>query len=428
MDVKTYLSSFYSGTKNPSLKAMQYFMKEFGEPQEKLKIIHIAGTNGKGSQVEMLSSILTKAGYRVGKFMSPHLVTYHERISVANQNISDSEMEQLIEKIQPQIEAYHKANSEKVTLFELETTMAILYFCEKKCDIVLLETGLGGLYDCTNIVHPMISMITSIGYDHMNLLGNTLLEIAQQKAGIIKENSETIFLEQEPEINNEIEQVCLEKNNQLHLIEKKDITNISYDENFQKFDYQNFKNMKINLKGKKQIENAVMCIKAVQVLNNESYFVSENELREGLKTVVHKGRFEKINNNPLIIYDGAHNQNAIEHFVQNVQRYYENKDKVYVVSILKTKDYEAILKELLKDEKAIFIFTSGNDENSYVAKEKLLEVAKKYTKNSQMYARNLEDALNLVQATYKKYVTFIVGSFYVYGTVMEKLKGRDKND
>lgn len=144
--------------------------------------------------------------------------------------------------------------------------------------------------------------------------------------------------------------------------------------------------------------------------------------------MVHKGRFEKINNNPLIIYDGAHNQNAIEHFVQNVQRYYENKDKVYVVSILKTKDYEAILKELLKDEKAIFIFTSGNDENSYVAKEKLLEVAKKYTKNSQMYARNLEDALNLVQATYKKYVTFIVGSFYVYGTVMEKLKGRDKND
>ena len=428
MDVETYLSSFYSGTKNPSLKAMQYFMKEFGQPHKKLKIIHIAGTNGKGSQVEMLTNVLGKAGYRVGKFMSPHLVKYHERISVENQNISNSEMEQLIEKIQPKIEAYHKANSEKVTLFELETTMAILYFCEKKCDIVVLETGLGGLYDCTNIVHPVISIITSIGYDHMNLLGNTLLEIAEQKAGIIKENSETIFWEQESEVNEKIKQVCREKNNNLHLLNPKDITNISYDESFQKFDYQNFKNIKINLKGKKQIENAAMCIEAIQILNHKSYFISENELREGLKTIVHKGRFEVINDEPLIIYDGAHNQNAIENFVQNVQMYYENKDKVYIVSVLKTKDYKAILKELLKDEKAIFIFTSGNDENSYVAKEELLKIAKEYTKSSRVEAQELEDAIDFVQAKYKKYVTFIVGSFYIYGTVIEKLKGSDKND
>ncbi len=428
MDVEKYLSSFYSGTKNPSLKAMQYFMEEFGQPHKKLKIIHIAGTNGKGSQVEMLANILGKAGYRVGKFMSPHLVKYHERISVANQNISDEEMEQLIARIQPKVEAYNEENSEKVTLFELETTMALLYFYEKKCDIVVLETGLGGLYDCTNIVQPMISMITSIGYDHMNLLGNTLLEIANQKAGIIKENSETIFMEQEPEINEKIKQVCREKNNNLHLLHKKEITNVSYDDNFQRFDYQNFKNMEINLKGKKQIENAVMCIKAVQVLRNKSYFISDSALREGLKTVVHKGRFEVIKNNPLIVYDGAHNQNAIENFVQNVQRYYDNKDRVYVVSILKTKDYEVILKELLKDEKAFFVFTSGNDENLYVAKEKLLEIAKKYTRNPQMDAQELEDAIDFVQTKYKKYVTFIVGSFYIYGTVIEKLKGCDKND
>lgn len=428
MDVEKYLSSFYSGTKNPSLKAMQYFMEEFGQPHKKLKIIHIAGTNGKGSQVEMLANILGKAGYRVGKFMSPHLVKYHERISVANQNISDEEMEQLIARIQPKVEAYNEENSEKVTLFELETTMALLYFYEKRCDIVVLETGLGGLYDCTNIVHPMISIITSIGYDHMNLLGNTLLEIANQKAGIIKENSETIFMEQEPEINDEIKQVCREKNNNLHLLHKKEITNVSYDDNFQRFDYQNFKNMEINLKGKKQIENAVMCINAVQVLRNKSYFISDSALRKGLKTVIHKGRFEVIKNNPVIVYDGAHNQNAIENFVQNVQRYYDNKDRVYIVSILKTKDYEVILKELLKDEKAVFVFTSGNDENLYVAKEKLLEIAKKYTRNPQMDAQELEDAIDFVQTKYKKYVTFIVGSFYIYGTVIEKLKGCDKND
>ncbi len=428
MDVEKYLSSFYSGTKNPSLKAMQYFMKEFDYPQKNLKIIHIAGTNGKGSQVEMLASILRKAGYRVGKFMSPHLINYDERISVNNQNISNSEMEQLIEKIQPKIEAYNRANYEKITLFELETTMAILYFFEKKCDFVVLETGLGGLYDCTNIVHPMISMITSIGYDHMNLLGNTLLEIAKQKAGIIKENSETIFMEQEPEINDEIKQVCMKKNNKLHLIDKKNITNISYDESFQKFDYQDYKNVEINLKGKKQIENAVMCIDAVEVLRNKSYFISDSALREGLKTVIHKGRFEEVSHKPLMIYDGAHNQNAIENFSQNVQMYYKNRDKVYIVSILKTKDYQVILKELLKDEKAVFIFTSGNDKNLYVAKGELLEIAKRYTKNSQIYAQELEDAMDCVKEKYEERVTFVVGSFYIYGTVIEKLKGSDKND
>lgn len=229
MDVEKYLSKFYKTTENPTLDAMEFFMEEFNHPEQKLKFIHIAGTNGKGSCTEMLTNILIKSGYKVGKFMSPHLVKSTERMSVQNSDITYEEMGNLIKRIEPKIEKYQKKAKRKVTLFELETTMAMIYFAENNCDLVVLETGLGGLYDCTNIVNPLISVITSIGYDHMKVLGNTLVEIAEQKAGIIKENSDTVFaLSDEKDVNEKIEQTCIDKYNKLHTVKKRilKITNI----------------------------------------------------------------------------------------------------------------------------------------------------------------------------------------------------------
>jgi len=428
MDIEKYLSNFFKGTKNPSLKAMEYFMDEFEHPEKELKIIHIAGTNGKGSCSEMLTNVLINAGYKVGKFISPHLIKYNERISISHQNITDEEMEKLIKRIDPKVEKYNNSNDSKITLFELETTMALIYFEENDCDFVVLETGLGGLYDCTNIVNPLVSIITSVGYDHMNILGNTLEEIAEQKAGIIKNNSQTIFVEQkENEVNEKIKQTCIEKNNLLHLVKKEDISNYSYNKDFQKFDYKNYKNVLVNLKGEKQIYNASICIECIEILKEKLYKISEENLREGLKNVIHKGRLEEISKEPSIIYDGAHNKPAIENLVNSINMYYKNDKKVYIVSILKTKDYEAVLKELVKDENSVFIFTNGNDKEAYVSNEELLACAKKYTSNKELYREELEGAINLIKNKYKKYVTFIVGSFYIYGNVIEYLK-EDKND
>lgn len=428
MDVEQYLSTFFKGTKNPTLKAMEYFMEEFGHPEKDLKVIHITGTNGKGSCTEMMTNILINAGYRVGKFISPHLVKYNERISVQNKNITNKKMEEIIEKIKPKIDIYNSLNDSKITLFELETTMAILYFYENNCDFIVLETGLGGLYDCTNIVNPIISIITSIGYDHMNILGNTLLEIAEQKAGIIKENSETVFaLSDEKEVNDKIKQTCIFKNNKLHIVDKQYIKNYSYNQDFQKFDYKSYKDIIINLKGEKQLLNSSICIECTEILRKKSYKISEEALRKGLKTVIHKGRFEIINQNPLMIFDGAHNKPAIENFIKSIEMYYKDQNKVYIISILKTKDYKMILKKLLKDEKSLFIFTDGNDRERYVSKEELLENAKGYTNNEKLYAQDLENAIDLVKEEYKRDVIFLVGSFYIYGTVIEKLK-EDKND
>ena len=416
-DIQTYLTTYFKGTKNPSLNVIKYLIKEFNHPEKDLKVVHIAGTNGKGSCVETMTNILIKAGYKVEKFLSPHLIKYNERISINNKNISDNEMEKLIKRIKPKIDNYNELSETRVSLFELETIMALLYFKENKCDIAVFETGLGGKLDSTNVVNPIVSIITSIGYDHMHILGNTLEKIAEQKAGIIKENSSTVFISQEKEVDKVIENKCKIKNNDLHLILKEDISNYSYNAEYQKFDYKNYKDIQINLKGEKQLNNASLCIECCEILNSKGIRITEDAMREGLKTVIHRGRFEIINKKPLVIFDGAHNEAAIKNFVNSVNMYYNKNKKVYVVSLLKVKDYKAILKILLKDNESIFIFTDGNDKNKYIPKEKLLEYSKKISSKLKVYAEDLEDVIHHLK---DDYVTFFVGSFYIYGDVVKK--------
>lgn len=421
MNVKKYFEEFYKTTKNPTLKAMEYFMDELGHSEKKVKIIHIAGTNGKGSVTEMLTNILVKNGYKVGKYMSPHLLEYNERISVNQKNITDTEMEAIIEKLIDKIEKYNKISKEKVTLFELLTTMALYYFAEQKCDFAIIETGLGGLYDSTNIVNSMVSIITSIGYDHMQILGNTLEEIAFQKAGIIKKDANTIIMEQIPSVQKVIADTCKKKNNNLKVIKRDEIRNKRYKKDIQLFDYKEEKDIKVNLKGEKQFENAAVCIETINIIRDYGYKISEDAIREGLSTVVHKARFETLQESPKIIYDGAHNEEAISNLINTINQYYKEDEKIYVISILKTKDYKEVLKRLLKDEESTFILTSGNDEERYVASEELYKVARGITKNDKIYKRSLEDAIIYAKKQRDK-VTFIVGSFYVYGDVIEKLK------
>lgn len=422
MNINEYLDTFFKGTKDPSLDGMKYFMEEFNHPEESVKFIHIAGTNGKGSCTEMMANILEKAGYKVGKFLSPHLVIYNERISINGRLISDSEMEELITEIKPKIDKYNANNSINITLFELETTMAILYFARHKCDFVVLETGLGGIYDCTNVVNPLVSIINSIGYDHMNILGNTLEEIAVNKAGIIKSDSHTVFVEQEESVNQVIIDACNRKNNKLHLIKEADIKNYSFDEDYQKIDYKNHKDILINLKGEKQIYNASLCLETVDILRFQ-YKISDDAVSEGLKTVIHHARFEKISNKPLIIYDGAHNEPAIKNLKKSIDMYYkEVKNKVFIVSILSRKDYKTMLKNLMTDKNNTYIFTSGNDETRYASKEELYNEASKIGIYREIYKKELTDAIDFIHDKYKEDVIFIVGSFYIYGTVIEKIK------
>lgn len=422
MDINEYLSNFYRGTKNPSLKAMQYFMNKYDNFDKKMKFIHIAGTNGKGSCTEIISNILQKQSYRVGKFLSPHLIRYNERISINGKEISDEDMVNLVEELRPIIDEYNKTEDVHITLFELETTMALLYFYRNDVDFVVLETGLGGLYDCTNIIsQPLVSVITSIGYDHMSILGNTLPEIAFQKAGIIKDNSNTVIFSSIPDVDNVFITQCKFKNNKLHIVNQSDILNYKYDNNFQYFDYKDLNGLCINLKGKIQIQNASLCIETMRILNELGYSVSNESIKSGLKTVIHKGRMEQLNDNPIIVFDGAHNEPAIKNLQNMVRMYYSKYKRVYIISILKRKDYDKMLKYIAEDSKALFVLTSGNNSDMYATSDELYDCMKKYTAPENICSKSIENAIEDALNESIDTVNLIVGSFYTYGTVVTKI-------
>lgn len=418
MNIEDYLANFDKFTKNPTLEAMKYIMNRFKNPQKNLKCIHIAGTNGKGSVAEMLNSCLINEGYKVGKFISPHLITFNDGICINNKLILDEEVEEILFSLSKVIEEYNKFHEIPVKWFEVITSLVFIYFYKKKCDFVILETGLGGSLDCTNIVEPLISIITKIGYDHTEILGNTLQEIATQKAGIIKQDSSTVFVNQS-EIVNIIEKKCKEKNNVLHLINNKDIENYTYTEELQKFNYKNYKDIEINLKGQVQTLNAAECLETLTILKQRGFKITEEAIRKGLKTVVHRARMERIHEKPTIIFDGGHNQSAIQNLKQNIKQYYKNQKKVYIISILQTKDYSTIIKELSEDKEAIFYFTDGIEEKPYVSAKELVKKAKEYNCEDRIFNKNLEDAITEAKKLYKDRTIFIVGSFYIYKTVNE---------
>lgn len=424
MNIEEYLSKFSKITENPTLEAMEWLMNEFDNPHKKTKFIHIAGTNGKGSICEMMSNILQNAGYRVGKFISPHLIRFNDTILVNGEEILDSEVEEILDELSKKIDVYNSTHKTPVKWFEVITSLALIYFAKKQCDIVVLETGLGGRTDCTNIVDSIISIIANIGYDHMDILGNTIEEIATHKAGIIKQNSDTVMVQQmlaTPIIQKE----CIEKNSNLHIINEQDVTNYNFNEYYQMFDYSEYSGIEVSLKGKVQIYNAAICIECAKILNEKGYRIEEGAIRNGLKTVVHKARFETINKNPLVIFDGGHNENAIKNLVNTLNQYYSEKEKVFIVSILKTKDYKTIIENLLKQD-GIFVFTSGNDKNRYVSKEDLFEVATKY-KTQDILAYELEEAISKSLNDYKDRLICIVGSFYVYADVKKIVENKNVN-
>ena len=426
MDPSTYFKQFPKvSRKKTTLKAMAFFMDEYNHIDREMNIIHVAGTNGKGSTVKIISNILMKAGYSVGMFISPHLIRYNERIQVNNNNITDEEMIQLIEEVQPKIDQYNKIADENelsnVTWFDALTIIALLYFYRKNVDFVVLETGIGGLFDRTNIVeNPIVSVITSIGFDHMKLLGSTLEDIAYQKAGIIKKESETVLFEQIPSVNKVFIDKCKEEKNKLHILKEKDIKDYSFNDEYQFFSYKSYKNLKTNLKGKVQIKNSMLAIEAIEVIQKKGFKITKEALREGLATVTNPGRMETIYDNPKIIYDGAHNIPAIENLLEMINMYYPDKDKTYVVSILTRKKYDTMIEILSQDKNARFIFTSGNNDEEFTSKEILYDCAKNVIPEEKIEMMDLEKALRTVIK--EGQLTFVIGSFHMYKLVRDILQ------
>ena len=326
------------------LESMRELLRRLGDPQNELKFIHISGTNGKGSVLAYLSTILSGAGYRTGRYISPTLFSYRERIQVDGEYIEKESLACHVTAIAAAAEDMQKAGLPSPTVFEIETALAFLYFKEKRCDIVTLEVGCGGLLDATNVITTtLMEVIASISMDHTDLLGDTLAKIAAQKAGIIKPDTMVVSAQQKSEAAQVIEDTCKEQHCTLQMVDESKISNVHYGAEGQTFSYKEWENVAISLAGSYQIKNAALALEGVEALRKLGYALSDQQVREGLLHTVWRGRFTTLRRDPTVIIDGAHNPAAALELKESLERYFPGKTLYFVMGMFKDKDYAQVI-------------------------------------------------------------------------------------
>ncbi|MCI6109882.1 MAG: bifunctional folylpolyglutamate synthase/dihydrofolate synthase [Oscillibacter sp.] len=326
------------------LESMRELLHRLGDPQNELKFIHISGTNGKGSVLAYLSTILSGAGYRTGRYISPTLFSYRERIQVDGEYIEKESLACHVTAIAAAAEDMQKAGLPSPTVFEIETALAFLYFKEKRCDIVTLEVGCGGLLDATNVITTtLMEVIASISMDHTDLLGDTLAKIAAQKAGIIKPDTMVVSAQQKSEAAQVIEDTCKEQHCTLQMVDESKISNVHYGAEGQTFSYKTWENVAISLAGSYQIKNAALALEGVEALRKLGYALSDQQVREGLLHTAWRGRFTTLRRDPTVIIDGAHNPAAALELKESLERYFPGKMLYFVMGMFKDKDYAQVI-------------------------------------------------------------------------------------
>ena len=307
------------------------------------QFIHVTGTNGKGSVCQMLSSVLTTAGYKTGLFISPYIIDFRERIQINNKMISEEELTDAVSLIFPLVEKLSDENI-IITEFEFITAVAFYIFKKNRCDITVAEVGLGGRLDSTNLIkNPLVSVITKIDLDHTNVLGDTLLDIAYEKSGIIKENSITVCSYQENEVREYIKDVAKEKKNILLYANECHIDNISYSLDGTDFSYRE-NILHISLPGVHQIENVKVVLSVFDALKLRNINIEMKDIKKGLPLSKNPARFEIKRKDPLIIIDGAHNPSGMKAFSENVRLYDTKRRKTLIIGMLEDKDVDNSLK------------------------------------------------------------------------------------
>ena len=336
----------------PGLERIQALCDKLGNPEQKLSVIHVAGTNGKGSAVAMLSSILQAAGYRVGTYTSPHLERYNERFLINGEEISDADFAMeitLMKEICSELATEGKAVP---TLFEIVTGAAFHYFAEQKVDILILEVGLGGKYDATNIIpSPLLSLIMSISIDHTDFLGSTIEEIAAEKAGIIKKNCPAVLYSQDKIVYNIMWTKAQElnaplscpKNAEVH-ISSQDMGGTVFSVKTKKFSYDD---LYLPLLGSYQIKNCITVLEACTVLQKQGLSISEETIRTGLKNARWAGRMEICGKDPIVLLDGAHNADGILQLADSIRTYFNDKKVTLILGVLGDKEYNKMAEYIL---------------------------------------------------------------------------------
>ena len=358
MGIKETLEYIHSvkwqGSK-PGLERTRELLSLLGNPEKRLKFVHIAGTNGKGSTAAIISSVLREAGYRTGLYISPYITCFNERMQVNGAYISDCDLERLTDEIRP----YADAMKDPPTEFELITALAMKYFLFECCDIVVLETGMGGELDSTNVIGtPEAAVITAIGYDHVKELGPTLADIAGAKAGIIKKNGDVAIYggvaeaEAEAEAEAVFARVSEDLGAKLRKADFSRITNQQLSLEGIKFSFTPYGEMRLPLAGAYQTKNAALAITALEILREKGYRIGDNDIISGLASVKWPGRFEVLGRDPVFILDGAHNPHGVAAAADSLRRYFGGEKVVFVVGVMADKEVDTMVKHIAPLAKA----------------------------------------------------------------------------
>lgn len=359
----------------PGLSNMEKLCSLLGNPQKKIKTIHIAGTNGKGSVGAFIAQGLIENNYNVGRYISPSVLNYRDKLTYNNNWISEEEFASTVSEVKNIIE---KSDC-KPTVFELETAIAFYWLSKKNCDFAIIETGMGGRLDATNVTDKIMAVITPIAIDHTKFLGNTIEEIATEKAGIIKDIA--ISTKQQPNAEN----ILVNHSKEITFVDK--AKNISYSLEKTTFDYKNYNNVEITMLGKYQVDNACLAIEVLDKLNEMGFNI--NNIEKSLKNAQWSCRFQVINKEPLIIVDGAHNPHGIKALKENVELYLKDKDTVFITGVLKDKDYNTIAETMSPLATKIYTIQSQNP--------RALQ-AEEYAKAISKYNKNVESCKSILQA------------------------------
>lgn len=340
-----------------TLKKIKLLLEKFDNPQDKINVIHIAGTNGKGSTTKFLSQVFSK-DYKTGSFTSPYIRKINEALAINGDAISDEDFASLISRVHDYVLELEKEGY-YLSYFEVLTGIMYIYFYEKKVDIAIVETGLGGLLDSTNIIkNPLASVITTISKDHMDILGNSLEEIAYQKAGIIKEGSPVFLYPQEDEVYEVIKERADYYHSKLYTF-RTDELNIR--ENSQRrniFDFRDHKNVEISLLGLHQIYNAALSLMVLDYFK-DSYKLDEDSIKMGLLKADNPGRLTKVSDNPRVIVDGSHNRQAIDCLIESIRKFSYNR-LIIGFSVLRDKEYDYIIEKLSKVANEMLVTSIDN--------------------------------------------------------------------
>lgn len=403
-----------------------------GNPHENIKIIHVAGTNGKGSTCAMIASILRSAGFKVGLYISPYLEVFNERMQVNGENISNEDLARLTEKVREKVFYMRENGLGSPTEFEVVTAIGFSYFKEQAVDFLVLEVGMGGRLDATNVVTPLVSVITPISMDHQQYLGSTLRDISREKCGIIKQGVPVVTAPQEDEAMAVIEDTCRERNCSLTKVINSSVSRspdtisyrfvnggikgMTFDLYTPKTDYPG---LQIGLMGRHQLDNAATAVAAVEPLGNSGVNLSREAIYKGLKGARWPGRLEIMKEKPTVLIDGAHNIAGIKTLKAVLEEYFYDRKKILVVGILEDKDYTEMLEELIPVADTVICTVPDNPRALSAAR--LAEAVSNIFQKSQIkvYAQEkIEDALKLASslAADEDMVVF-AGSLYMIGHV-----------